>query len=174
MSKPLPAEPVKLAVSILYQEDHSLRQVLEELSDEYGSVDFISQEMPFHYTEYYTKEMGSCLKRRLVFFENPMNPEALPDVKHFTNRIEDSFSVDGKRRINMDPGYVSKAHLILATGKGFTHRPYLRDGIYADLTLVYTGGTFQALPWTYPDYAGEQIIGILNTVRARYIEQLRH
>jgi hypothetical protein len=174
MSKPRSAEPVKLVVSIFYADNQLLKDVLEKLSCEYGDVDFISQEMPFNYTEYYAKEMGSCLKRRFVFFEGPVRPESLPDVKLLTNRLEDGFTMGGLRNVNIDPGYVATAHLILATGKGYTHRPYLRDGIYADLTLVYTDKSFHALPWTYPDYAGQHVIGMFNRIRAKYVEQMRH
>ncbi len=174
MSRPSPAESVKLAASIFYADPGLLKDVLKELSGEYGDVDFISQEMPFNYTEYYAKEMGSSLKRRFVFFEAPVRPESLPDVKLFTNRVEDRFSIEGLRRVNIDPGYVSKAHLILATGKGYTHRPYLRDGIYADVTLIYTDRSFHPLPWTYPDYADRKVMDIFSRIREKYVEQLRH
>ncbi len=83
------------------------------------------------------------------------------------------FSRADKRRVNIDPGYVSQAHLILATGKGYAHRPYLRDGIYADLTLMYRDRKFHSLPWTYPDYAGEEMIGMLDRIREKYTLQLR-
>ncbi|HLZ18682.1 MAG TPA: DUF4416 family protein, partial [Smithellaceae bacterium] len=75
---------------------------------------------------------------------------------------------------NIDPGYLSQAHLILATGKGYTHRPYLRDGIYADLTLIYQGKKFCTLPWTYPDYADEKQTTMLAAIRARYLLQLKN
>jgi hypothetical protein len=89
------------------------------------------------------------------------------------NQIEDQCSEGGQRRINIDPGYISPAHLILATGKGYTHRPYLRNGIYADLTLLFSDKTFRSLPWTYPDYAGSQMIGLLNRIREKYLLDLK-
>jgi len=98
----------------------------------------------------------------------------LPDVKLLANDVEHRFSVRGKRRVNIDPGYISQAHLILATGKGYTHRPYLRDGIYADLTLMYRGKTFHSLPWTYPDYSAKPVIDMFNRIRSKYIMQLKH
>ena len=150
-----------------------LKDILQALSLRYGDVDFVSSRMAFHYTDYYEEEMGSPLERRFVFFRELINPESLPDVKIFTNAIEEQTSVLGKRRANIDPGYISQAHLILATGKGYTHRPYLRDGIYADLTLVYKGKSFQNLPWTYPDYGEKESVEIFNRVRARYLMQLR-
>jgi len=174
MSRPMPAEPVKLAASIFYADRRLFEDILVELSGKYGSVDFISREIPFDYTEYYSREMGSSLNRRFVFFESFIRPEFLPDVKIFTNQIEERCSVNSHRQINIDPGYISKPHFILATGKGYTHRPYLRDGIYADLTLIYTEKSFRPLPWTYPDYAEKEIIGIFNKVRAKYVEQIRH
>lgn len=173
MSKPTPAESVKLAASIFYADRHVLKETLEGLSGKYGGVDFISLEMSFNYTDYYSKEMGSSLNRRFAFFEALMRPDALPDVKIFTNRMEETFSADGQRRVNIDPGYISKAHFILATGKGYSHRPYLRDGIYADLTLIYKEKSFHSLPWTYPDYAEKKVIEIFNRVRAKYTEHQR-
>ena len=62
---------------------------------------------------------------------------------------------------------------MLASCKSFTHRPYLGDGVYADLTLVFRKKTFQALEWTFPDYASEGLIHILNGIRADYYERLK-
>jgi hypothetical protein len=97
----------------------------------------------------------------------------LPDIKLATNEIEDKSALNSLRQVNIDPGYISKAHLILATGKAYTHRPYLRDGIYADLTLVYQGKKFCSLPWTYPDYADEKQLLMLSKIRAKYLLQLK-
>ena len=174
MSKPRPAEAVKLLMSHIYADGNMLKRVLEALSEHYGDIDFVGARMPFHYTDYYTVEMGSSLERRFVFFNALISPESLPDVKLYTNDIEEKTSDGGKRRVNIDPGYISQAHLILATGKGYTHRPYLRDGIYADLTLIYTGKSFQSLPWTYPDYGEKPVIEMFGRMRSRYLLQLKH
>jgi hypothetical protein len=174
MSKPRPAEAVKLLMSTIYADDDLVKSFLEILSEHYGGIDFISTRMSFHYTDYYTGEMGSRLVRRVVVFDTVIRPESLPDVKLFTNDVEDRFAVTGKRRVNIDPGYISQAHLILATGKGYTHRPYLRDGIYADLTLIYRGKSFHSLPWTYPDYAEKPAIDMFNRIRSKYLMQLKH
>ncbi len=174
MSKPRPAEAVKLFMSTIYADNDLVKNFLEILSEHYGGTDFISTRMPFHYTDYYTGEMGSRLVRRVVVFNTLIRPESLPDVKLFTNDVEDRFAVTGKRRVNIDPGYISQAHLILATGKGYTHRPYLRDGIYADLTLIYREKSFHSLPWTYPDYAEKPAIDIFNRIRSKYLIQLKH
>jgi hypothetical protein len=102
-----------------------------------------------------------------------MAQEGLPDVKLMTNGLEDEFATDGKRLVNIDPGYLLAERFVLATGKNYTHRMYLRAGIYGDLTLVYQKGGFQGLDWTYPDYAGEEIIRFLQCVRDRYLYQMK-
>jgi hypothetical protein len=91
-----------------------------------------------------------------------------------TNRLEKKYAApDGNRRINIDPGYIRLEHVILATTKGYAHRPYLRGGIYADLTLIYRNKSFQPLEWTYPDYRQEEVIALFNQFRKRYLEDLR-
>jgi len=173
MSRPRPAEAVKLVMSFISPMGDGFGEAIKILAVHFGRPDFISTRMPFDYTDYYEKEMGQPLVRRMVSFERLIPPESLPDVKLLTNGIEEQFSDEGRRKINIDPGYISPAHLILATGKGYTHRPYLRDGIYADLTLVFTEGTFRALAWTYPDYAGPEVIALLNKIREKYLQTLK-
>lgn len=173
MSDPQPAEAVKLIVSLFSGESRLLGDAIQALSEKYGKVDFISASAPFAYTDYYTEEFGPSLIRRLVAFDRLIRPESLPDVKRWTNSLEQKLSVEGRRRVNIDPGYIAKAHLLLATGKGYGHRPYLRDGIYADLTLIYRNKAFQSLPWTYPDYAGGEMIGMLARIREKYSLQLK-
>lgn len=173
MSDPRPAEAVNLIVSLFSGEGRLLGDALNALSERYGRADFISAPMPFAYTDYYEKEFGGSLVRRFAAFERLIRPESLPDVKNWTNGLEHRLSAEGKRRVNIDPGYLAKAHLILATGKGYAHRPYLREGIYADLTLVYRDGSFHPLPWTYPDYACKETIAMLLRIRGKYLLQLK-
>jgi len=173
MSRPRPAEAVKLVMSLISSRDDEFGELMPILAMHFSRPDYISTRMPFDYTDYYEKEMGTPLVRHMVSFDRLVPPESLPDVKLLTNNIEEQFSNEGRRKINIDPGYISPAHLILATGKGYTHRPYLRNGIYADLTLVFTEGTFRALAWTYPDYAEPDVIALLNKIRDKYLKTLK-
>jgi len=167
-------QPVKLIASILTGEQELVPAVCGRLEQELGPVDFMSPALSFHYTDYYTKEIGENLFRHFVTFEKLQPPDALPSLKGFTNSLEKIFSrQDGTRRVNIDPGYICLWHLILATCKPFAHRPWLRDGIYADLTLIFRGKTFRALPWTFPDYGSPEIISLLNQVREGYYRQLK-
>lgn len=173
MSIPTQALPVKLVFSVFAQAALMLNDTLSRLSALYGPPDFVSPQVPFDYTDYYSPEMGGTLVRRFLSMEKLIRPEALPDIKLATNEIEKESASEAHRQVNIDPGYLSPAHLILATGKGYTHRPYLRDGIYADLTLVYQGKKFCSLPWTYPDYADEKQLVMLSAIRSRYLLQLK-
>ncbi len=174
MSIPKQPQQVKLIASILSSEQALADQVQEKLAGRFGRPDFVSPALPFHFTDYYEAEIGKKLFRRLLSFEDLISPEALPGIKLYTNSLENELArQDDTRQVNIDPGYISLWHLILATCKAFAHRPYLRDGVYADLTLLYRGKTFTPLAWTFPDYRSEQLIGLLNNIRAVYNGQLK-
>lgn len=169
MSKPREPDPVKLIVSVIAADRGRMAEVIGELAGRFGEPDFVSEVLPFDYTDYYAAEMGPELVRRFVTFGRLIRPEELPAVKRCTNALEEKYTGSGgTRRVNIDPGYVARQHFILATGKGYSHRPYLGQGIYADLTLEYRKGTFRPLEWTYPDYRAERAIGMLNALRRRY------
>ncbi len=173
MSAPQSPPQVKLVASIFSGDVAIIGEVVQALSEKCGKADYVSVPLSFSYTDYYEREFGASLLRRFVAFERLIEPEALPDVKLWTNELEKGFAAGNRRRVNIDPGYLSAAHLILATGKGYSHRPYLREGIYADLTLIYQKGAFQILPWTYPDYAADAMIVMLTRIREKYLLQLR-
>jgi hypothetical protein len=173
MSKPREPETVKLIASILAGKAGLLADAVRELAMRYGVPDYVSEVLPFDYTNYYADEMGPSLIRRFVAFEGLIRPEELPAVKRYANALEEKFSEGGARRVNIDPGYIALQHFILATGKGFSHRPYIGQGVYADLTLVFRKETYWPLEWTYPDYRSERTIGMLNGLRKRYSIQLK-
>ncbi len=174
MSRPKEPQPVKLITSILGANTQATDKIIERLEQKFGETNYVSDALKFDFTDYYEPEMGTGLQRRLLSFTKLIMPNELPEVKLATNILEEDFAgPDGKRILNIDPGYIALCHLILATGKAFAHRPYLRDGIYADMTLVYRGGRFQTLEWTFPDYGSEEMLNILTMLRERYFEQLK-
>lgn len=174
MGKPKEPNPAKLFMSLIVSEKGVLSQGMEDLHLNFGEIDSISEKFPFNLTDYYTKEMGPLLFRHFITFERLISVPLLPDIKQTTNRLEEKYaSPDGNRRVNIDPGYLCLEHVVLATTKGYTHRPYLRDGIYADLTLIYRKKSFWPLEWTYPDYRQDEIIGLFNQFRKKYAEDLK-
>jgi hypothetical protein len=163
--------PVKLFMSLIVKEDDIFYQGMEELKKDFGGIDFVSEKLPFDFTEYYAQEMGENLFRHFITFERLVSRDSLPDIKLSTNRLEEKFAGSGgNRRINIDPGYLCQAHVILATTKSYAHRPYLAKGIYADLTLIYRNKSFQPLDWTYPDYRQERTTQLFNHLRKGYLD----
>ena len=75
--------------------------------------------------------------RTFIFFKDLINRAEIADIKLRTNDIEAVLSTDGKRNVNIDPGYLTLANVILATTKGYSHRIYLGKGIYGEVTLLY-------------------------------------
>ena len=173
MSTPSEPEDVKLISSLFSSDKPLIERVIDRLKEMFGPADWISPWLLFDRTRYYEKEMGWPLHRRLVSFRNLIRPEAIVDVKLQTNRLEGEYSIDGRRMINLDPGYITLERMVLATGKNYTHRIYLAKGIYADLTLAFHRGAFSALEWTYRDYADPVFIGYLNDLREMYKRQVR-
>ncbi len=149
----LTGDPAKLVVGLLAQDRRLLVQAQSALVEAFGDVSIKSPEMPFSFTNYYEKEMGPGLIRQWVTFLGQVEPEQLYDFKLKSGQLEKRFrGPDGRRRVNLDPGLLSLYNLVLASTKSFAHRVYLREGIYAELTLMFQAGKFQSLAWTYPDY----------------------
>lgn len=174
MSRPKEPDLVKLIISFITGDVGIVKPVLKNMEDRFGNMDFLSERLDFNHTDYYKDEMGEGLFRMLASFERLIKPESLPDIKLFSNGVEDEYlKKDGKRKINIDPGYVSMEKMVLATCKNFSHRIYLRNGVYADLTLMYRQGGFKAIEWTFPDYAEYDMRQYLNEIRNRYMQQMR-
>ena len=174
MGYPKEPEPAKLFMSFIALENDIFEQGLKDLGSAFGETDTISERFSFDFTDYYAEEMGRPLFRHFITFARLIPIPVLPDIKRTTNHLEEKYAtLHGKRRINIDPGYIRLEHVILATTKGYTHRPYLRDGIYADLTLIYRHKSFQPLEWTYPDYREEAVVTLFNQLRRKYLEDSR-
>lgn len=167
MSQPKEPPPAKLLIGLLYSDPERRKQAMESVCNHFGPLDFLSQPEPFTYTTYYEEEMGKGIHRQVASFLNLVPQESLSDIKLITNRIENQVSVDGKRRVNIDPGLLSEERFVLASGKNYTHRIYLGKGIYADLTLIFQNGAYRALPWTYPDYRNPGLLHYLKVIRRK-------
>ncbi len=173
MSRPRPPKPAKLVIGFFLKEKRLGVSVVKALVEKFGSVDMTSSWFPFNFTTYYNDEMGTPLFRRLIVFKQLIKQSDFVEIKLFTNALEHEYSKDGKRSVNIDPGYLLQERFVLATGKNYSHRIYIGEGIYADLTLIYTKGRFEPLPWTYPDYATENIMTFLKQVRKKYVVDLK-
>jgi hypothetical protein len=173
MSIPQSPKPAKLVVGLFMKEKSLIVPVVTELVEKIGSIDMVSQWLPFNYTSYYEPEMGSPLFRRVLAFKFLVEQSSLPEIKIITNKIEKKYSKNDKRLVNIDPGYMLHERFVLATGKNYTHRIYIGMGIYADLTLIYQKGSFKKLSWTYPDYTEKNMLTYLEMVRNKYAVDLK-
>ncbi len=165
--------PVQFFASIIFSDSGILSHVMGELAAVVGPIEEATDEMAFSQSDYYAPEMGDHLMRRFVLFASLIGRERLVAIKRATNEIESRYAPDGRRTVNIDPGYIALEHVVLATTKGYSHRIYLGEGIFADLTLMYESGTFRSLPWTYPDYAGEAVLPLMNRWREHYKRMVR-
>ncbi|MCG8686369.1 MAG: DUF4416 family protein [Desulfobacterales bacterium] len=173
MSTPKTPDPAKLVVSVFMKDKTLFERIFDQLEAVGGPVDIISPWLDFDFTDYYYKEMGSPLFRRLVAFKALIEQDELAPIKLATNEIENNYLEGESRQVNIDPGYLLSSRFILATGKEYSHRIYIGKKIYADLTLMYTKQGFKTLEWTYPDYASDDIFKYLGQVRQKYLVDLK-
>lgn len=168
MSHPKEPAPVCFFIALTTQDFSIGEQALTPLTSELGGVIFSSEAFDFSsFTHYYEKEMGRNLKKRFYFFENLKSPDFLVELKHICYKIELSYTTEfGKRKVNLDPGYVELSKVVLSTFKDYAHRIYLGRGVFAEVTLIYKDKSFISLPWTYPDY--QAFIPVFNQVREIY------
>ncbi len=175
MSTPKIPDPALLFLSVLCARWEEIWPQLEpSLEGHFGPAAYVSDLIPFTQTRYYDEELGTPIYRRVLAFETLLPHDRLAWAKLLTNALERRFtSAGGNRLVNLDPGLVSLERLVLATGKNFTHRIYQGQGIWADLTLIYTAGAWQTLPWTFPDYAGPELQKHLSILRELYKTRLK-
>lgn len=172
MKTPKPPLSVKLIMAVFTPQSELFPKVERQLEKKWGEIDFKGPLFDFDHTDYYQEEMGFNLKKKFICFKDLMSPEDIDSIKISTNELEKKYSVEDKRLVNIDPGYISNSKLILASTKDYYHRIYLGNGIYAEVTLFFQKGSFQPLPWTYPDYKTNASLNIFNRIREIYRKQL--
>ncbi|MBN1500439.1 MAG: DUF4416 family protein [Spirochaetes bacterium] len=172
MAEPLQPVKVKLFSGFIYSDIKVLNDCVNILRDAYGQADFISDEFSFAHTDYYS-EMGNSLLKRFISFEQLVKREDLPAVKLFTNSLENRFSENGIRIINIDPGYLTMSNVFLASCKDYYHRIYISDGVYMENELRFTQGRYIPFEWTYPDYQKEEYLNFFRITRNKYSDQLK-
>jgi len=169
--------PVKLIVGILASSPSCLSCAVQHLESAFGATDLVSDIWPFTYTRYYENEMGPDILRQFLSFADLVDPGELAQIKHRTNALERDLAQSPKpafpRPVNLDPGIVETSKLILASTKNFSHRIYIGDRIYAEVTLSYQKGDWIIYPYTFPDYRQPTYHGFLSSVRERLREQWR-
>lgn len=157
--------PVKLFLSIFTQKPELFKTIQNKLITKFGAIDFNSEIFDFNHTKYYENEFGTNLKRKFISFTKLIDADSLWKIKIITNKLEKQILKEGKRQLNLDPGYITQANLILASTKNYSHRIYIKKGIYQEITLIFKDKTFWPLLWTYPDYQSKECVDVFNKIR---------
>ncbi len=177
MGQPAKPDPVKLFISALSSSAEALEEAKGRLVAKLGSVDVESAVLPWERGDYYAEEMGPSLLRRLWAFEKLIDPAELAATKLGTNALEAAVAKArrGKgveRPVNLDPGYIHLARVVLASTKDYTYRVLLRDGIYAEILLTWKAGGFAPNRWAGPEWAERPVIDFFDEARKRYTQQV--
>lgn len=169
-----PPAPVKLIIGLLAGETQLLASIRAELVRRFGPEEEALSPIPFVWTRYYEDELGTRPWRAFVSYERLIPREEIVSIKRWTNEVETETSLNGKRRVNLDPGYMTLGQFFLATTKDQRHRVYLRDGIFVEPTLFFENGRFQPFEWTYRDYRSEEYLRYFLQARAKLAYQMHH
>ena len=173
MSKETKQSKAVLIIACMYKAHECYEKTLLLLTKKFGKESHISEEFDFSYSNYYSKEMGDNLKKKIIVFEKMIARDDLVKAKKITDKIEINLSENDRRNINLDPAILTLENFILATNKNFTHRIFLSKNVFADLTLIYQKKKgYTSLPWTYSDYSSEPIKNFLNDTRKIFYDRL--
>ncbi len=168
---PSKTEQVVPIVGLLTTPNTQVAPVIRRIEETWGSPLLITEGLSFHYTDYYAEEMGEDLVRIWYAGSRLVAPLELAGMKRRAHDWEAEFAGAAsaskgtfKRCVNIDPGYVSLGQVVLASTKNTYHRIPIAEGLYAEITLIFRRGRFQALPWSYRDYVDH----------AAFFEAIRH
>jgi hypothetical protein len=172
MADPSTPPPALLVVAAFSRHDEALSWARQRLEEQFGPIALASLPFSFHHTAYYEPTMGAGLRKQLWGFEKLVNQGELADIKLRTNQLEDELARGGafpeQRPLNLDPGLLTLGKFSLATTKDQAHRIYLRDGIFAEVTLRFHAGSYEPWTWTYADYREPEVLKALGEFRDYY------
>lgn len=173
MLNPNPPSTGLLFASFLYRNDlFNQDDLRKHWEDKFGrSFVFVPDLNPL--ANYYSKEMGDAqmLSRFFLASTEVFPREYFLSTKLLSLEWERSWARDEKRMVNVDIGFLSLENFLLATTKNYSHRVFIGQNIFADLTYQFVQGEFQTLPWTYPDYKDEQKLEFFTWLRGYLLQK---
>ncbi|MDA8743678.1 DUF4416 family protein [Rubripirellula amarantea] len=176
MSEVRLVEPVVRICAVITSFADARAWAFKRLETHWGPITDRSAEIPFEAGGFYLDSMGPNLTKTLVAFEPFEDPGELSEWKVQSNAWEAEYANQSTnmvaRPVNLDAGYLSQAKLVLATIKDRDHRIYLRDGIFAEVTLSYVGKKWIHHRWSYPSYRTNEVSDFAMKNRARLREHL--
>ena len=166
-----------MIVGILAADQRCLDSAVKVIDNAFGMIDFVSDVWHFTQTDYYKDQTGPDILRQFVSIEKLIDPGELAAIKHKTNKLEQKLAkeldLSLPRPVNLDPGVIEPSKLVLATTKNYSHRIYIGDKMYAEVTLIYDKSEWKPFAYTYPDYRQSAYWDFFSKVRSRLLEQLK-
>ncbi len=153
---------------ILHPDEKWFQWSVDRLEEKWGSVKRRSETFPFSHTDYY-RDIAPELKRTFVSFPGLARAGDLADWKMFSCSIERDSGAT--RKVNIDPGYVNGSRLVLASTKDHAHRIFLRDGIFAEVTLRFMKKRWVSFDCTFPDFTCGVYDCFLDEARKDWLEE---
>lgn len=168
--------PCLQLVAAFSRHEAALEWLWKKVQESFGSIAVLSPKFAFIESEYYRPTMGVGLNKQFALLEPWYDPADLAKHKLMSNDFElqyaTQFECEEERPLNVDPGYLSMTKLVLASTKNREHRIYLRDGIYAEVTLAFRNQQWLPMSWTYPDYQREDFRVFFHEARKRLVKQI--
>lgn len=165
-------QPVQLVMGVIYGDGEDLAPLESRLAAELGGIDARSEAFEFDVTDYYRQEMGPGLRRIFYAFRNLIDPADIVDIKLGAVRIEEDMSREGRRTVNLDPGYMDFNKFILVSAKFLAQKIYITKGVYADPTIYYDKG-WKVYDWAFPDFRSGRYDDFFSEVRKSYKAKIR-
>jgi hypothetical protein len=163
-----------LFIAVLFQNNKPIDDLKSKIVEKFGPIDAAFGSIPFSHSAYYNSEMGADLQKVYFTFEKYFDRGELAAIKEYTNNLESEYKDEsGNRTVNIDPGYITRDKLVLASTKDFYHRIYIGNKIFAEVTLHYRHGAFRFFSWTYPDYKEPGCLALLEKARAKLVKIIR-
>lgn len=143
----------KLICGLLYPSDEETMEAWArtQLESLFGSIERISERLPWKFTDYY-RSISPDLTKIFYSFAGLRDAADIVEWKRAAIALEAMSSRDGTRRVNADPGYMDPARVVLASTKDSAQRIYISDGIYAEVTMCRKDGRWEKFFYTFPDF----------------------
>ncbi len=170
-------EPVVRFCAVISRHAEAIQWAIDRLAASWGGIAMRADAVSFDAHGFYAETMGDELRQVLVMLDGFVDPGGLADWKHLTMDWEREYAAASEhaepRPLNLDPGYVTQAKMVLATIKDRDHRIYLTRGMFAEVTLNYVGKRWVHHRWTYPSYRSDEVAQFSQACRDRLRNHLQ-
>ncbi len=165
------SEQVQLIAFVLQKGENWNADVIEALEKTWGPIRHRGKLFAFDKTGYYEPEMGTDLYRGVVSFEKTIPAETIALEKERSNALELSLAtgqMDVARCVNIDIGYMDLDKVVLPSYKRGPYKLYAGRGVWLDMLLNYSKGTFHPTKWAFEDFVRNPYQHDLQLIREKF------